>query len=98
VAADFGGTGRLDVAAVSYLPGEYFPQRDRLRLDSVVLLEQAAPGQFLRHTLEAATCDHLSCAVGDVYGEGRLDLVVGSFVRQNRPADAIVIWKNRGRQ
>jgi hypothetical protein len=98
VAADFAGTGRLDVAAVSYLPGNYFPQRDGLNLDAVALLEQAAPGKFLRHTLEAATCDHLTCAVGDVYGDGKPDLVVGNSVDQDREIDAVVIWKNLGRK
>src|SRR5262249_32109537 len=46
VAADLRGDGRPDVVAVSYLPPEHFPQREPLKLDSVVLFEQVAPGKF----------------------------------------------------
>jgi hypothetical protein len=98
VAADLDGDGDLDLVAVSYLPGEYFPQRDELKLDSVLLLEQTAPGRFVPHTLETSTCDHPTCALGDVDGDGRVDLVTGNFVRKDRKAEAVVIWRNVGKQ
>jgi hypothetical protein len=96
VAADLDGDGLLDVVAVSFLPRGTFPQRAELGLDSVMLLRQIAPGQFARYWLEKGLCDHATCAVGDLMGDGRLHLVIGNFYFTNPPpqADAITIWQN----
>jgi hypothetical protein len=93
VAADFRGEGKLDIVAVSLLAADAFPQRKERQLDAVVYLEQTAPGEFVRHTLETATCDHVTCAVGDVLGSGRVDLVTGNLV-SGRTDNAITLWKN----
>jgi hypothetical protein len=95
VAADFRGQGKLDIAAVSYLPADRFPQRQPLGLDAVIYLEQTAPGEFARHSLEAVSCDHVTCAAGDVFGTGKIDLVTGAFVF-DRAEHALTIWKNLG--
>ena len=96
VAADLCGDGRLDVAAVCFLPEDGFPQRKTLKPDSFIVLRETAAGRFERHALETTTCDHVSCAAGDVYGTGRTDVVVGNY-GWGADMPALTIWKNRGR-
>lgn len=97
VAADIDGDGDQDIVAVSFLPAEHFPQRQPMKLDSVIVLEQTAPGRFARHTLESSTCDHVSCAAGDLFGTGRADLVIGNFCA-HKVDHAVTVWRNRGRK
>jgi hypothetical protein len=94
VAADFDGDGRLDVVFVTSLPPDLFPQRSSLGLDAVVLLEQVEKGKFIRHSLEVETCDHLTCAAGDIDGDGKPDLVIGHHVWHGRPSGGVSVWKN----
>jgi hypothetical protein len=94
IAADFTGTGRMDIVAVSFLPAKDFPRRPEQKLDSVIYLEQRTPGQFVRHLLETTTCDHVTCAAGDLTGTGQIDLVTGNFAQA--PSPALTIWKNLG--
>jgi hypothetical protein len=79
VAADLFGTGRPAIVAVSFLPKDVFPERGKHDADAIIVLEQVAPGEFERHSLAKVDCDHVTCAVGDVYGRGKLDIVVGNF-------------------
>lgn len=50
---------------------------------------------FARHSLETGSYDHVTCAVGDVFGTGKTDIVTGSFVSE-QVEQAITIWKNQG--
>src|SRR5262249_47763641 len=97
VAADFTGTGKKDIVATNFLPDTAFPQRQELNLDSILFLEQTRPGHFERHSLERVSCDHVTCAVGDVYGTGRTARVTASSVTPARPDGVLTIGKNMGR-
>jgi hypothetical protein len=96
LAADFQGKGKKDIVAVSFLAAEHFPQRKDLQLDSVILLEQTAPGKFVRHSLETVTCDHFTCAVGDIYADGTVQLVTGNFclTEGHQVRRAVTLWEN----
>lgn len=98
VAADFRGNGLKDIVAISYLPEDVFPQRRQSRMDSILYLEQVKTGQFIAYALEQTRCDYLTAAAGDLYGDGRIHLVVGTHSLNPRftGADAVTIWENRG--
>jgi hypothetical protein len=99
VAADFTGHGGKDILAVSYLSAEEFPQRKKLQLDSIILLEQTGAGSYVRHSLETGACDHFTCAVGDLLNDGVQQLVTGSFTfSEDRKVDeGVSIWTNHSR-
>jgi hypothetical protein len=96
VAADFTGKGKKDIIAVSLLTEEEFPQRKELQLDSILLLEQTAPGEYVRHGLETVACDHFTCAAGDLYNDGTMHLVTGSCTLSGAAKinQAVTIWEN----
>ncbi len=89
------GGPRPDVLAVSFLPADKFPDRATRKADAVTLFEQTAPGKFERHTLATGTCDAVVCLTADLYGSGRLDLVVGNFSSPTTD-HPVTIWKNLG--
>jgi FG-GAP-like repeat len=113
VAADMDGDGDLDIVAVNFLPGSYYENLSReMELDAAILLEQVAPGHFVRHSIETIHCVHPSCDLGDYDADGRPDLVVAnSFIRssddaseggpdaieERAGADGVVLWRNLGR-
>jgi hypothetical protein len=96
LAADISGQGRMDIVAASFLPAEAFPQRESLKLDAMLFFEALEPGRYARHRLEAGTCNHVSCAVGDLFGTGRNDIITATFAATAQP-QVVTIWKNLGR-
>jgi hypothetical protein len=96
VAGNMLGSGRLDIVAASFLPQDKFPDRHKRKADGLIVLEQVAPGKFERHSLQVGDCDHVTCAIGDLYGTGRLDIVVGNFSARNTE-HPVTIWKNVGK-
>jgi hypothetical protein len=63
-------------------------------------LRQTGPGQFTRHVLEKQKHDHLTCAAGDIFGDGRIHVVTGNhFLSSGKsPTDAVTLWRNLGRK
>ena len=98
---DFDGDGDLDIVAVSSLPADPKPRAAVAKeFPSVVLLEQASPGQFVRHTLEKGFPCHAAVVVGDFNHDGRPDFAVGTHVGNIRSKDLgrtwLSVWWNRG--
>jgi hypothetical protein len=93
-AADLDGDGDLDVVACAFVPPA--PEGtsstpERASLPSLVWLEQAGPGRFVRHTLERGG-RHVSLDVADYDGDGDVDLAVGNF--QAGGDVALEVWEN----
>jgi hypothetical protein len=95
-AADLDGDGDLDVVAGALLAGG--ADVDEKVLPALVWLEQTKPGVFVRHTIEMGFPRHATLDVGDVNGDGAVDIVVGNF-STGKPIPAWVdVWINRGRK
>jgi tetratricopeptide (TPR) repeat protein len=96
VTADFDSDGDLDVLATSFLPAMQFPDREKLQLPSVVLLEQQSGKHFEPHIVEQGTCDHYSCSAGDWDNDGDVDFAVANFAWNGSLAisDAATLWRN----
>ena len=99
-AGDFDGDGDLDLVAGSFLPFLRATTPNAGLVESLVWLEQVAPGQFERHPLEAVTCFHPTLDVGDLDGDGDDDIVVGNMSMAKKDGDDmenwITIWENVG--
>jgi hypothetical protein len=92
VAADVDIDGDLDVVAGALLAGG--SDLDEKLLPALAWLEQTKPGTFVRHTIEMGFPRHATLDVGDIDGDGDMDIVTGSFSIGKSSAGWIDVWVN----
>lgn len=96
LACDLDGDGDLDIAACSLLPDRMHDREARQELDSVLWLEQAGAGTFVRHRLEGGACEHPALEVGDFDADGDVDMAVGTFGYSAQARyPALTVWWNQ---
>jgi hypothetical protein len=94
MARDFDGDGDLDIAAISY-----YPDYERAPRESFVYLENHKDLKFSAATFEQCVSGRwIVMDVGDVDGDGDLDIVLGSHIRgpTKVPKFLSAIWEKQG--
>ena len=95
LAGDLDGDGDLDIVAGALLPTATRDEGAALQLDSLIWLEQRAPGEFVRHAIETGNYIHAALELADFDGDGDLDIAAGSFrARGSADQNAVTIWWN----
>ena len=90
--ADLDGDGDLDIAACALLAGG--SDVDETTLPALVWLEQVKPGTFARHTIEMGSPRHATLDLGDIDGDGDVDIVVGNFSLEKPVEGWVDVWRN----
>jgi hypothetical protein len=94
VARDFDGDGHLDIAAISF-----FPDYEAAPRESFVFLKNRGGLDFTAHTIRECIAGRwLTMDAGDLTGNGRPEIILGSFIQGPTPVPDFLMntWKARG--
>lgn len=98
VGADLDADGDVDIVLGGFLPNDLADRPQLEQHDSLVILEQLAPGKFARHALTQGSFHHTSFEVADFDDDGQLDIATGMFYGDHRdPRPRITVWWNKGK-
>jgi len=94
-AADLDGDGDQDLVAAAFHPSE--GGHPPGTFDSLLWVEKTPDG-WKTHAIERDRCEHAAFALADVDGDGRTDLVAGTFrADPASPRPLLTVWLNRRR-
>jgi hypothetical protein len=98
LAGDIDEDGDLDIVAAAFLPPNALRPEEAARLSSLICLEQTAPGEFSRHSLERGTPHYATLELADFDADGDLDFAVaeGPIVAETQQGkDYLKVWWNQ---